>query len=360
MLVRTRLLALGLLALGACGRGKERPKPPPPVVEVVTVASARLVETIPLTGQLEAEASVFVQPEIDGVIASIDFIEGQQVKKGDVLFHLRDDEQVARLREGEARAKLAQNKFERTEKLAAQEMSATAELDRARAENEVARAEAQVSRVAFEKTRIRAPFDGVVGARLVSPGERVARRKQLVRVDAIDRLQLVFALPEIGFSYVHKGMPVRVRVKPFPDLVFEGEVFFVSPTLDPATRRLLLKAWLPNPGRRLAPGLFADLDVDLAARENALVVPESAIAADPTGTFVWRIDAAGIAERTSVTLGTRQEGTVEIASGLSAGDRVVSAGTQKVQAGAPVRIAGETSLTAPTAAKPAEEGESGS
>jgi membrane fusion protein (multidrug efflux system) len=333
--------ALAGILLAACGRGGNQDfKPPPPVVEVITVEPETVRDTITLVGQLDSESSVEVQPELDGIIESIDFEEGQTVKKGDVLFRMRDAEQNAHVRESRARAKLAEEMFRRITALAQREVTAQAEYDKASAELEVARSEVQLREVELEKTRVRAPFDGVVGSRLVSPGERVRRMTKLVRIDAVDRLQLVFAVPEIGVPFVRTGMPVKISVKPFPEIRFDGEVFFVSPTLDATTRRLTLKAWVPNPGRKLQPGLFANLEVQLAEREQALVVPDSAVLVDQSGSFVWRVDAGGKAMRAPVEIGLRKAARVEITSGLEPGDRIVSAGTQKVTEGAEVTIAG--------------------
>jgi membrane fusion protein (multidrug efflux system) len=342
--------AVAILLLCACGRGGDEGgfKAPPPVVEAITVEPERVQDTVTLVGQLDAESSVEVQPEIDGIIESIDFLEGQPVKKGDVLFRLRDAEQNAHVREARARAKLAEEIFRRISALAQREVTAQADYDKASAELEVARSEVQLREVELEKTRVRAPFDGVVGARLVSPGERVRRMTKLVRIDAVDRLQLVFAVPEIGVPFVRTGMPVKITVKPFPELAFDGEVFFVSPTLDAATRRLSLKAWVPNPDRKLQPGLFANLEVQLSEREHALVVPESAVLVDQQGSFVWRIGNDGKAMRAPVEIGLRKAARVEITSGLGAGDRIVSAGTSKVTEGAEVRVAGAAEPASPT------------
>ena len=345
--------AVAAVCLAGCRGDQHGFAPPPPVVEVFTVVPETVRDTIVLVGQLESESSVELRPEIDGMIESIDFTEGQSVKKGDVLFHLRDSEQRAHVREAKARAKLAEEIFRRISLLAEKEVSARVEFDKASAELEVARAEAELREVELAKTQVRAPFDGVVGARMVSPGERVRRSTKLVKVDAVDRLQLVFAVPEIGVPFVRAGMPVKISVKPFPEIRFDGEVFFVSPTLDPSTRRLTLKAWVPNPGRKLQPGLFANLEVQLAERENALVVPDAALMVDQAGSFVWRVGADGKATRAPIEVGLRKAARVEIASGLEAGDKIVSAGTQKVTEGAPVVIAGQAP---PPVAEPAAEG----
>jgi membrane fusion protein, multidrug efflux system len=351
MLIASRraAAALAVLCLAGCKGDQHGFAPPPPVVEVITVVPETVRDTIVLVGQLESEASVELRPEIDGMVESIDFTEGQSVKKGDVLFSLRDAEQRAHVRESVARAKLAEEIFRRVSLLAQKEVSARVEFDKAQAELEVARAEVELREVELAKTKVRAPFEGVVGARMVSPGERVRRSTKLVRVDAVDRLQLVFAVPEIGVPFVRTGMPVKISVKPFPEIRFDGEVFFVSPTLDASTRRLTLKAWVPNPNRKLQPGLFANLEVQLAERENAMVVPDAALMVDQAGSFVWRIGADGKASRAPIEIGLRKAARVEIASGIEAGDRIVSAGTQKVTEGAPVVIAGQEPPPGPKA-----------
>lgn len=328
--------ALLLLGLGCGGEdpGAAFAGPPPVTVEVVTVEPSPLHDWVDFLGQLESEASVIVKPEISGIVDTIEFVEGHPVKQGDLLVRLRNQQQLAALREAEAKAKLAKNSYQRTLKLAKQHVSAAVDLDRALAENEVSRAVVEIARVEMDRTEIRAPFDGVVGARLVSPGERVDEDTGLVQIDAIDRLQVVFAIPEIGVSIMRVGMPVTVSVAPYPGESFAGEVFFVAPALDPRTRQLALKAWIANPDQRLKPGFFVNVKIQIAERENAIMIPETAIVYDQEGPFVWRVLDGAIAERASVVIGLRQPGRVEITSGLHAGERIVSAGTHKVRHGA--------------------------
>src|SRR5215510_13716794 len=119
--------ALAVLCLAGCKGQQHGFAPPPPVVEVFTVVPETVRDTVVLVGQLESEASVELRPEIDGVVESIDFREGQSVAKGDVLFSLRDAEQRAQLREANARAKLAEEIFNRVQLLAKKEVSAKVE-----------------------------------------------------------------------------------------------------------------------------------------------------------------------------------------------------------------------------------------
>jgi membrane fusion protein (multidrug efflux system) len=333
-------VAFAALVLLACSRD-EAPavgQDGAPVVGVTVVELAPLREQVELVGELRSEESVVLRAEISGVLEEVGFVEGQDVGKGDVLLRLRDGEQRARLREEEARRALAADEFARTRRLADRDAAAAAQLERAAAELAVATARVEFATVELERTRIRAPFPGAVGARLVSPGERLQPETPLVRVDAVDPLQVVFTVPEAAVPQARAGASVSVEVAAYADERFEGEIFFVAPSIDQATRRLTLKARVPNPERRLRPGMFARVHMELGQRE-ALLVPEEAVVHDRTGSFVWRVSDKEIAERIAVQLGVHRDGRVEIRSGLRAGERVVSSGTHKVYGGARVQAA---------------------
>jgi membrane fusion protein (multidrug efflux system) len=344
-MTRPSIVAALLLAIAGCGgdaasTARGPAGPPPVAVEAVTVEATNLPDQVALVGQLEADESVVLKPEIDGVIETIAFEEGQDVEAGALLVRLRDDWQQAALAEAEADLVLAERAHERAKALSHDGVLAVAELDRLLAERDSARARIERARVDLSRTEIRAPFAGVLGRRLVSPGDRVSRESALVQLDAVARLKLVFTLPEMAIRAVREGMPVTVRVAPWPEETFPGEVYFVAPTVDPTTRRVLVQAAIPNPTRRLRPGLFANVDVTVDRREAALVVPESALVHDASGTFVWRVEQDGTAARAPVETGVRNAGRVEVLKGLRPGDRVVSAGTHKVAPGAPLRIVG--------------------
>jgi membrane fusion protein (multidrug efflux system) len=344
------LLALGLALAAGCSDGEASRgdfKPEPVVVEVMRVQPEAVREVVTLTGQLEAELSVKVRPDTAGVLETIEFAEGQEVSQGTVLFRLRDQQERARLREAQAEMELKKLVFERTRKLAQRDITSPAALDRARAElaRETARVEA--ARADLERTRIRAPFDGMMGALYVAPGARIEPDVVLTQIDKIDRLQIVFSLPEVAVGLARPGIPFEFTVAPFPDEEFPGEVYFVAPTLDPQTRRMLVKGWVPNPDRRLRPGLFANIQAEVGRHDDALMVPESALALDREGTFVWRVSEQDVAERVAVQTGLRIDGRVQIVRGLDPGNRVVAAGTNKVKSGSVVRAA------APPASRPA-------
>jgi membrane fusion protein (multidrug efflux system) len=329
------LAASAALVAGCGGDAKDAvgAEPPPSVVELHRVEAETLRDVAVFGGQLEAEHSVLVKSETDGVVAEIRFEEGQPVQAGQVLFRLKRDAEAARVQEAEAQRRLAQEVFARTEELLRRNATSIARHDEAAAQLAVATSRVALARVALDRTEIRAPFDGVVGRRLVSPGDRVTDADPLVEIDAIDRLEAVFSMTDAGIVVARPGLSVEILVLPYPGERFRGEVFFVSPTVDPQTRRLTLKAWVPNPDRRLRAGLYANVELEVARRENALLVPEPALVTDRSGTYVWRVGAEQRAERVPVQTGLRKDGRVEVTLGLQSGDVVVAAGTHKVVEG---------------------------
>ena len=336
-------LALLLSVAAACSNDAESARgqngPPPSVVEAGVARRATLDGGLDLVGQLEAWESVMVHSETDGLIEAVEFQEGQEIAAGGVLFRLRDDEQSARVREAEAQLALAEQAFGRTRSLAGQKIMAAAEMDEAVANRDAARARLDLAKVELERTVIRAPFDGVLGARLVSPGTRVNDETDLVRLEAIDRLRLAFAVPEPIVQLVSLDVPLQIGVSPYPDARFPGKVYFVAPSLDPRSRQLFLKGEIPNEDHRLRPGMFANIRLETAPGEETIVIPDSALISDPEGTFVYRIGPENTAERVPVELGVHRHGSVEVKSGLAVGDRVVTAGTNKVVPGRAVEVA---------------------
>ncbi len=322
----------------------------PANVEVVSVVPEPLSLEVALTGQLEAEFDVVVKSEIDGVIESIEFDEGKPVSKGQILFSLRDAEQRARLKEAEAERRLAKDVFDRTQRLTSQDISSIARKAEATAALDEADANVDLARLDLDRTRIRAPFDGVAGSLMVGPGERVEPDNGLVSIAAIDKLQLIYTIPEPNIFLAQIDSDINIRVVAFRGERFPGRVFFISPSIDRATRRLIAKAWIPNADHRLKPGMFANVDIRVFEKEAALLVPEAAMVYDRNGTYVWRVDADDIAEKIPVEIGIRQEGRVEILSGLEPHDRVVSAGINKVSAGKAV-------LAVPSQVEPSHAGD---
>lgn len=235
--------------------------------------------------------------------------------------------------EARAEQRLARDVFDRTQRLSDEAVSSVAREIEVAAELDKAKARTELALVELERTEVRAPFDGVLGVRLVAVGDRVENEEPLVEIYAIDRLQAIFSVQEQGVPLAQVGLPVQVRVAAYGSEQFPGRVFFVAPALDAASRRLIMKAWIDNSDGRLKPGMFVNVDVEVARKEAALMVPESAVVYDRNGIFVWRDRPEGGAQKVPVELGLRQEGRVEVLEGLAPGDVVVATGINKVRAG---------------------------
>jgi membrane fusion protein (multidrug efflux system) len=356
-----RILTAALLAAVAagaacCGSGTASDAkgqgPLLPVVEVLRITPETIPNDAELMGQLEPEDSVMVRSEMAGIVDSVDFREGEPVEKGQVLFRLKDGEQRARLHEAEAELRLAEDSHRRTRGLAERNVVADAQLERVTAELEAARARLEFARVSLARTEIVAPFDGLAAVCLVSVGSRLEPETDLVQVDALSTLELVFTLPEEVLPLARTGIPIELAVAPFPGERFPGEISFVAPSLNPRTRQLLVKGRVPNADLRLRPGLFAKVYARIGDREKVIMLPADAVVQGSEGGFVWRLDENDVAQAVDVEVGLRQGGRVEIRSGLAPGDDVVVAGTNKLGPG--VRV--ERATAAPAAGTAAETG----
>jgi len=200
----------------------------------------------------------------------------------------------------------------------------------------VAEADLALVRARLEKTRIRAPFAGVTGARRISPGTFVQPGTPITQLAQVDRLRVRFQAPERTLGQLSAGARVEVRTTAYPDLVLVGEIDVIEPVLDSASRSAGIVSFIENEGRRLRPGMSANVTVVLGERPDALVVPSESIFFEGQTPFVYVINADSTVQRTPVGLGTRLDADVEIVEGLAAGDRVVRAGHQKLFPGAKV------------------------
>jgi len=343
---QTALVLKGLqsaLLFTACCLGHELQAaeggPPAMPVSAATVRSDKLVVDISATGNLVANESVMLSPEITGRIAAISFNEGDHVDKGTVLVTLDAAEYRARLDVSEANLKLRQISFDRAARLYKQNLTSSQEYDQAAAQLEEAKATRTLKKEILRKTVLRAPFNGILGLRLVSPGDYVKDGADIVDIADISSLKVDFEIPETAFRDVRKDQPLTVQVDSYPGETFTGDVYAIAPTLNAASRSLQLRARIPNPDLRLRPGMFARISLHIAEKEHALLIPEEALWPIGNKQFVYKIVDGKVA-LTEVKVGYRQHGDVEILTGVEGGDQVVTAGQMKIRDGAPVMVLG--------------------
>ena len=305
-------------------------------VSAITLVPTPLTEKISATGTLRADEGVELQPETNGKIVAINFKEGTPVRRGDLLIKLNDAELQATLQRTISRRDLAELKERRFAQLVASKSVNQQDYDAAVSELSVQRAEVALVEAQLAKCEIRAPFDGVVGLRFVSEGAFVTPTIRVATLQRLSQLKIDFSVPEKYASRIRVGSPVTFMVDGGA-AGFKGEIFAVDPRIDSATRTVLIRALCQNPEGRLLPGAFANVEFTLAEVADALLVPAGAVIPGLSEKNVF-IAVQGKAVRRAVQTGVRTETSVQIISGLAAGDVVITSGQQQLRAGQPVQI----------------------
>ncbi len=345
------LLSLSLLSAGCApkGGGKGGFQMPPTPVEVAEVRPQVVRDQFRALGGVASQDQIEVVSELNATIVELPFAEGRPLEQGALIARLDDREFAAESQRSEAVRDQAKANFDRATTLRAENAISEQALEDARTALKVAEANAALARARFEKTRIRAPFPGLAGRRRVSPGAYLRSGDVITDLARIDEMKVTFSAPERFAAMLAVGVPVDVSTPAFPDERFPGRVSVVDPVIDPQTRTVQLVARIPNPARRLRPGMSANVSVTFAERAGALAVPDEAVFAEGSQSFVFVVDDSNQVARVPVRLGTRDSARVEVLEGLSAGQRVVSAGHQKLFPGAKVLPVGDGGPGAPAA-----------
>lgn len=339
------VLPIALLVLAVAGIGgaadEKRPAasqgPPPTGVEVMQVATGNVTAIITAIGTLQADESVVIRPEIAGRVAEITFAEGRPVKQGEPLLRLDDSIARAEVDQAEADLALAKSNYNRAIDLFGKGSGSARSRDESLAALQADTARLALARAKLDKTRIAAPFGGLLGLRQVSVGEYVTPGQAIVNLEDVDPVKVDFRVPEIFLGKLRTGQSIQVQVDAFSDEVFAGEVYALDPRIDVEGRSVALRARIANPQVKLRPGLFARVTLVTERRSDALLVPEQAIFARGAESFVYVV-RDGKALLTPIELGLRQGARVEVRAGLQAGDQIVTAGHLKLRDGAPVRL----------------------
>ncbi|ATC65630.1 hypothetical protein CMV30_17705 [Nibricoccus aquaticus] len=311
-----------LAAAAGCSRKTESASAAPQAqkqpVEVTSVVRRDLAETLTVVGSIAANESAALRAEIAGQVREVFFDEGQRVTKGQVLLKIDDSELRAQFAQAESRFKLAELSLARNQGLLETKTVSQADFDRANAEFSTATAELSLLRVRLAKTEIKAPFDGVVGGRSISPGDYVTPASVIAQIDDLSRLKIDFQIPERFIGKIKQGTSFTLRSRTLDASArVQGEVYFVSSVIDRATRASEVKGLLVEPPAGLKPGMFANVEIVLDVRKDALTVPEGSILASVRGAQLIAVKDSGsdkIAEFIPVELGLRARGFVEIVS----------------------------------------------
>jgi len=322
-------------------------------VEAIVVTPKPISYTVTAVGTLKTLEDVTLSPKKAGIIDQIFVKEGDRVKKGQILVHLDDVDARLQLERAEARMKEAEVSLETNRTTLARyqklwetkvipqqtydEINLKVKLDEARLA--LAKAELNIAKQNLLDHRIVSPIEGIISLKIAALGEHVnvAPKDEVMKIVQMDPLELEFYVPENWATMVRLGSRVQFIVKAFSEERFSATLQFISPTADPSTRNVRMKALVQNPSYRLKPGFFTEVSISTGTNPHALLISESALLSEKGKFFVFVIQG-GVAHRREVETGVRMEGQVELVKGIQKGQQVVTAGHEQLSEGTKVRI----------------------
>jgi multidrug efflux system membrane fusion protein len=380
------LLPLVLMCI-SCSRGNARADSPatlpPPLVSVVEASAQDVPRYLDEIGRNIAFEAVSVTPQVAGRITERHFQDGENLKKGQLLFVIDPrpfkaqlDSAQASLAQAKAALELAKIQFARDQELVGTRAISRQDYDTKKNTVDVNEAQVEAAKAAIETAQINldycyihSPIDGRAGARLVDVGNVVqANTTALLSIQRLDPIYANFTITERDLPQVQQEMS-HGTLKAFVGLPSDpensarpGRVEFLDNAVQNATGTVNLRATISNPDHHFWPGQFVNVKLVLATQKDAVLVPNEATQISQQGPFVFVIKADDTAELRPITLGQRQGSNVVIASGLAPGERVVLAGQLLVRPGSKVHIAPSGTPTNPAPsgnkAKTAERGHS--
>jgi len=334
------------------------PKPGAQTVTATKVATLEWQPQLNAVGSLTPVRGIDVTTEIAGLVRSVEFKSGQEVAAGTVLVQLNADADIAQQRTLQAAAELAGTVLARDREQYEVQAISKAQLDADEADVKAKRAsvDQQVANVA--KRTIRAPFAGKLGITAVHSGQYLNPGDKIVPLQTLDPIYVDFNLPQKQVAGLFTGQTVALAVDAFAGESFAGRITAINPRVEANTRTVQIQATLPNPKRRLLPGMFANVIIDVGAKQRYLTLPQTAITYNPYGSTVFVIkpaeapkeaakEAKGpppppagtpVAQQVFVTTGPTRGDQVSILTGLKEGDQVVTSGQLKLKNNMPVTV----------------------
>ncbi len=310
-----------------------------PVI-VTAVVLDEFVDTIEAIGTARSNESVVVTAKVTETVSLVSFYDGQSVEAGQILVELADVEARADLEEARVSMREAQKGFNRVSGLVSRGNATGSSLDTAVAALDRAKAHVNALEARLADRLIRAPFAGVLGLRVVSPGMLVRPGDTIVTLDDISTIKLDFSIPETFLGAFGLGLEVTASSAAYPKQRFSGIITAIDTRVDPDTRAIKMRAEIPNQELLLKPGMLLTTII-INDRRKSMMVPEEAIVPVKDQLFVYVVQDSGrgtTVEQRYIEIGSRRPGAVEVLRGLEVGERIVTEGTHRVSPGGSVNI----------------------
>lgn len=321
----------------------------PPPTAVTTLVAKREIwpSTLNVIGTAQAIQGVTVSADLPGTVDKINFESGQHVKAGDVLVELDTRQERAQLAAAEAAYELAKITYARQQQLVKEGVVARTEYDNALAQQKSTEANVGEIKATIERKTIRAPFGGILGLRQVNLGQYMAAGQAIVSLQALNPIYVNFGVPQQTTSQMKVGRSLRITSDDLPGMEFSGRVTAVDSVVDQTTRNIQVQATLTNPGSKLRPGMFVQVQVALGQSRDVISLPASAINYAPYGDSVYVVSQMQDPKTGKTYQGVRQQfvkvdgsrgDQVAVVSGVNPGDEIVSSGVFKLRNGAEIQV----------------------
>jgi multidrug efflux system membrane fusion protein len=320
---------------------------PPVVVTTMVVKPEDAPVYLEAVGSATAVRQVVLTPEVGGLVTEIHFESGDAVEAGALLVQLNDAPERADRQSARAKQDLAERQLKRAQSLVGSGADSQDALDQRRSERDQAAASVAQLDALIAQKQIRAPFAGELGLRRINLGQHLDPGDAIATLTDLSEIYVEFAVPQQNLNRFAPGATVSVTTDGWPGRTFTGKVNAVEPQVDVDTRNVTVQALLPNPDHALRPGMFANVALSMPPEHGVLLVPVTAIQTSAAGENVIVVRGAsseggGTADIVPVTTGRRIDDRVVVASGLHAGDTIVTEGQLRVQPGAAVRSVSST------------------
>ncbi len=313
-------------------------------VETVEAEAITWKPSLQAIGTVNSAQGVELTSEASGIVREIRFEANDTVAEGDVLLQLDDEVQRADLAAARTQVALERANLAREEELESRGVASQARLEQIRAASDAAEAELARAEAVIAQRRVVAPFDGTIGIPRVDRGAFIGAGDPVATLQDLETMRVDFSLPEQAKPRLAIGQRVQVRVDG-DDRTFEGEIRGIDPRVDPGSRLVAVRARVDNPEQALTPGQFARVRVDLPEEDDVIALPQTAVTTSLFGDFAFvvreREDEEDVLEvrQVFVELGRRDGNMVEIVRGLEPGERIVSAGQNRLSNRAAVKLA---------------------
>lgn len=320
--------------------------PPPEAVTTVLAKEATWPTTMTVVGSMEAVHGVTVSADLPGTVSAIHFDSGRMVQKGEILAELDTRQERAQLAAMEAQRDLAKVNHARYLQLMNEGVISKQDYDKAMADDRQAEANVNEVRATIDRKTIRAPFSGVLGIRQANLGQYLAAGQAIVPLQSLDPIYVNFSVPQQVLGQVHVGQTVHFTTDSLAGRTFNGRVNAINSVIDAATRNVEIQATVSNPGAKLRPGMFTQVDVGVGGNASVIPLPASAINYAPFGDSVYIVEQVkgpdgksyqGVRQQFVKVQGSRGD-QVGVVSGIKPGEQIVTSGVFKLRNGAAVAV----------------------